>query len=129
MARGTRGFQLSRTRCVFVSALVAAVLLQSAAGSPALAAPKKVGRTAAKSAAAPRPTPGELEDRRHVRQMAKLSRERVEAERSPDRKAASKIAKLVQLELKRHEARRAAIAKRSVGPRPTKSPAPPRKVH
>jgi hypothetical protein len=97
-------------------ALLAALLLgawQLTAVSSAEAAPKKAGKTAAKPAAKAHATPSAMdrEVSRHVRQMGKLNRERVEAEKGGDRKAVTRVAKQVALELKRHEARRAAITK------------------
>lgn len=84
-------------------------------GQPAEAVRKKVApKSATKTPAKPRPaapSPTDREVERHVRQMGRLNRERVEAERGGDRKAITRVAKQVQLELKRHEVRRAALAK------------------
>ena len=83
---------------------------------PATAAGKKAPKTAAKSATKARPatpSPMDREVSRHVRQMGKLNRDRVDAERAGDRKAITKVAKQVQLELKRHETRRTTLAKQA----------------
>lgn len=84
---------------------------------PAQAAGKKgAPKTATKAAAKARPatpSPMDREISRHVRHMGKLNRDRVDAERSGDRKAVTRVAKQVQLELKRHEARRTTLAKQA----------------
>ena len=95
-------------------------------GVPALAAGKKAPKTAAKAPAKAKPatpSPMDREISRHVRHMGKLNRERVDAEKSGDRKAVTRVAKQVQLELKRHEARRTALAKAAA-----KSASRPRKT-
>ena len=107
-----------------LSAGLTCLLLASVA--PAQAAGKKTPKTAAKAPVKARPaapSPMDREVSRHVRQMGKLNRDRVEAERTGDRKAVTRVAKQVQLELKRHEARRSALAKAAAksASRPRKS--------